>query len=161
MYVYIYFVFLGLHLAAYGGSQARGPIGTVAAGLGTISTASATYNTAHGKTLSITHWVRPGIEPVSSQILLRLISADPWRELRIYIFCLYSIRFLVSIPSIVEFKYFGNISPLLAIFFCCSLTLVIMFSNSFWKFFFFAKQKSFYFHVLKIIFYFTWILTRS
>ena len=33
MYVYIYFVFLGLHLAAYGGSQARGPIGTVAAGL--------------------------------------------------------------------------------------------------------------------------------
>ena len=31
---------------------------------------SAAYTTAHGKAGSLTHWVRPGIEPVSSQIWL-------------------------------------------------------------------------------------------
>ena len=36
---------------------------------------SATYTTAHGNTTSLTHWVRPGIEPVSSWILV-FISAE-------------------------------------------------------------------------------------
>ena len=37
--------------------------------------------TAHSNARSFTHWVRPGTEPVSSWILVRFISAEPWREL--------------------------------------------------------------------------------
>ena len=43
---------------AYGGSQARGLIGALAAGLGqspSNAAASATYTTAHGNTRSLTH----------------------------------------------------------------------------------------------------------
>ena len=36
---------------------------------------------AHGNTRSLTHWKRPGIEHASSWILVRFISAEPWREL--------------------------------------------------------------------------------
>ena len=51
----------------YGGSQARGRIGAAAAGQPQpqhqIQAPSATYTTAHGNTRSLTHKVRPGIEP--------------------------------------------------------------------------------------------------
>ena len=51
---------------SYGGSQARSPIGAVAAGLchshsNTGSELSVTYTTAHGNVGSLTHWARPGI----------------------------------------------------------------------------------------------------
>ena len=36
---------------------------------------------AHDHTGSLIHWVRPGIEPGSSQILVRLITTGPQREL--------------------------------------------------------------------------------
>ena len=49
-------------------------------------TVSATYTTAHGNTRSLTHLARPGIEPVSSWILVRLITAEPQRELPIIFF---------------------------------------------------------------------------
>ena len=42
---------------------------------------SSTYTIAHGNAGSLTHWVRPGIEPVSSWILVRFISAEPQWEL--------------------------------------------------------------------------------
>ena len=29
----------------------------------------------------LNHWARPGIEPVSSWIVVRFVSAEPWREL--------------------------------------------------------------------------------
>ena len=35
---------------------------------------SATYTTAHSNAGSLTHWARPGIEPVSSWILARFVS---------------------------------------------------------------------------------------
>ena len=35
---------------------------------------SATYTTAHGNTRSITHWARPGMEPVSSWILVGFVN---------------------------------------------------------------------------------------
>ena len=38
---------------------------------------SVTYTTAHSKARSLTHWVKPGIEPASSQTLVRFISAEP------------------------------------------------------------------------------------
>ena len=39
-----------------------------------------TYTTAHGNAGSLTHWVRPGIEPTSSWILVRFISSVPQQE---------------------------------------------------------------------------------
>ena len=42
---------------------------------------SATYATAHSNTGSLTHWVRPGIEPTSSWILAGFITTEPQQEL--------------------------------------------------------------------------------
>ena len=71
---------------AYGGSQARGQIGAVAAGLhhshsNARSEPSATYTTTHGNAISLTHWVRPGIKPASSWMLVRFIFTEPQWEL--------------------------------------------------------------------------------
>ena len=78
---------------AYGVSQARGPIGAAAAGLHyssqpqpqpqprRIRDTSATYTTAHGNAKSLTHRGRLGMEPVSSWIIVRFISAEPQWEL--------------------------------------------------------------------------------
>ena len=35
------------------------------------------YTTAHGNARSLTHWMRPGIEPASSWIPVRFVSAEP------------------------------------------------------------------------------------
>ena len=71
------FFFQGLTVA-YGGSQARGRIGAIAAGLQPqkhgIWAMSAAYTTAHGNTGSLTHWTRSEIEPASSWMLDRFIS---------------------------------------------------------------------------------------
>ena len=72
---------------AHGSSQARGRIGAVAASLHhSHSNAGSKLclrpaPTAHGNTGSLTHWVRPGIKPSSSCILVGFVSAEPWREL--------------------------------------------------------------------------------
>ena len=42
---------------------------------------SETYTTAHCNTGSLTHWSRPGIEPVASWFLVRFLFAAPWWEL--------------------------------------------------------------------------------
>ena len=55
----------------YGGSQAGGRIGAVAAGL----------HHSHSNVRSLTHRARPGIEPESSWIPVRFISTEPQREL--------------------------------------------------------------------------------
>ena len=39
-----------------------------------IWTTSATYTTAHGNSRSLTHWVRPGIEPMASWMLVRFVN---------------------------------------------------------------------------------------
>ena len=68
---------------AYGGSQARGLISAVAAGLchspqqRRIRAASVTYTTVHGNARSLTHGVRPGMEPAISWFLGGFISAAP------------------------------------------------------------------------------------
>ena len=69
---------------AYAGSQARGRIRAVAAGLihsNMRSEPCTPYTTAHGNARSLTHWKRPGIKPASSQMLVRFISAEPQWEL--------------------------------------------------------------------------------
>ena len=63
-----------------------------------IRATSATYNTAHGKTGSLTHWMRPGIEPGSSWILVRFISTEPRRELHKHIFL--NLKHLSSLSNI-------------------------------------------------------------
>ena len=57
--------------SAYGSSQARGPTVAAAAGL------------CHGcsNAGSLTQWVGPGIEPVSSWILVGFVTTEPQREL--------------------------------------------------------------------------------
>ena len=42
----------------------------------------AIYTTAHGNAGSLTHWVRPGMEPTTSWFLVRFASAVPWWELQ-------------------------------------------------------------------------------
>ena len=42
---------------------------------------SVTYPTAHGNTGSLTHWVRPGIEPATSWFPVGFVSAVPRQEL--------------------------------------------------------------------------------
>ena len=77
--------------AAYGGSQARGRIRPVAAGL--HHSHSNTGSELHlwptpqlTATRSLTHWARPGIKPASSCILVGFITAKPWWELPDQIF---------------------------------------------------------------------------
>ena len=94
VYLFIFFVFFFFFNLfrtaplAYGGSQAKGLTGPVAAGLChchskcQIWATSMTYTTAHGNTRSLTRWAKPGIEPTTSWFPVRFISAAPWRELQ-------------------------------------------------------------------------------
>ena len=76
---------------AYGSSQARGWITAIAADVchshsnaGSephLWATSVSHTTAHGNTGSYTHWASPGTESVSSWMLVRLVSAEPQREL--------------------------------------------------------------------------------
>ena len=69
---------------AYGNSQAKGRIRASAAGrhhsYSNAGAMSATYTTAHGNAGSLTHRIKPGIEPTSSWILVRLIIPEPLWE---------------------------------------------------------------------------------
>ena len=91
MYIHNSF-FLRATSVAYGSSQASGWIEAVVACHGPshsrarsephqIQAAYATYTTAHGNPGSLTHWERPGIEPTSSWLLVRFITAKPQQEL--------------------------------------------------------------------------------
>ena len=75
--------FLGPHLQQYRGSQARGLIGAVAAGLylRRIRALSVTYTADHSNAGSLTHPTGPGIEPATSWFPVGFVSAAPHREL--------------------------------------------------------------------------------
>ena len=85
---FLFFVFCLFRTTpvAYGGSQARGLIGAVAASQHHshsntgIRAMSVTYTTAHGNARSLTHWARPGIKPTNSCFLVGFVSAAPWWE---------------------------------------------------------------------------------
>ena len=66
-----------------------------------MQAASATY-TAHGNARSLTHWMRPGIEPEISWFLVRFVSAVPCCDLFIFLF---SISFLFVLLHF--FFFFG------------------------------------------------------
>ena len=72
--------------AAYGSSQARGQIRATAASLRhnhkNVGSEPHLWPTPHSITGSLTQWMRLGIEPVSSWILVRFISTEPQWELQ-------------------------------------------------------------------------------
>ena len=79
MFFVFVFCLLRATLVVYGGSQARDPTGAVAASLchshrQKIRAESSTHTTSHGNARSLTHWARPGIEPKSSWMLVRLVN---------------------------------------------------------------------------------------
>ena len=51
-----------------------------------LQAASAAYTTAHSSTRSLTHRVRPGIEPTSSWILVRFVTTRPQKDLQRFCF---------------------------------------------------------------------------
>ena len=65
--IFFCFCFLRATPVAYGGSQARGLIGAVAAGL----------HHSHSNARSLTHRVGPGIEPATSWFLVGFVSTAP------------------------------------------------------------------------------------
>ena len=80
LFFFCLFAFSRAAPLAYGGPQARGLIEAVAAGLHQshsnwgIWAASVTYTIARGNTGSLTHWVRPGIEPETSWFLFGFVN---------------------------------------------------------------------------------------
>ena len=91
--IIIYFLFFCLSTVtprAYGRSQARGQIWAVASGLlyshwNEGSELSLTYTTVQGNAGSLTHWVRPGIEPESSWVLVGFFTTEPQQELHLFL----------------------------------------------------------------------------
>ena len=87
--LWVFCLFFRAKSAAYGGFQTRDRIGATAAGLCHSHSNAATTSeprlwhdtTAHANAGSLIHWARPGIEPMSSWILVRFISAEPRWEL--------------------------------------------------------------------------------
>ena len=69
-------------LMAYGGSQTRGWIRAVAASLcHSHSNTGSEPHLAHGNARSLTHWVRPVIEPATLWLLVRFVSTAPQQEI--------------------------------------------------------------------------------
>ena len=79
----VLFLLFRATLVAFRSSQARGLIGAAAASLcHSQRNTSVTYTTGHGNAGSLTHWARPGIEPLSLWILVEFTTAEPQWELQ-------------------------------------------------------------------------------
>ena len=65
-----------------------------------IRATSATYTTAHGNARSLIHRARPGIEPTSSVMLLRFVSAEPERNSLTLLFFFWSFCLLFLGPHL-------------------------------------------------------------
>ena len=77
MWFFFFFVFFGLHSKHMLGVKLEPQQLQIQA-------VSVTYTTAQGNARSLTHQVRPGIEPVPSWILAKFAIAEPWWELLVY-----------------------------------------------------------------------------
>ena len=86
---------------AYGSSQVRGRIRAVAAGLHHshsnrgFQIVFVTYTAAQSNFGSLIHWVRPGIGPKSSWILVEVIATKPQQEFPIFFY--YWNEFITSV----------------------------------------------------------------
>ena len=81
-------LFLGAIAKAYGSSQARVPIGAIAASL----------HHSHSNSRSLTHRERPGIEPQTSWILVGFITTELQQELPAF----HLLDYLSSLASLPE-----------------------------------------------------------
>ena len=77
-----------------------------------IGAMSETYTRAHGNAGSLMNWVRPGIEPITSWLLVRVISITPkWERLNFFFNCdkrkIYSFFFLNLWPHLQHVKVPG------------------------------------------------------
>ena len=89
-FFFFFFVFLGLHLLhmevpSWGSNQSCSFWPQPQPQHRQIQAASVTYTTAHGNTVSLTHWGTPGIEPTSSGIRVRFVIPEQQRDLLILI----------------------------------------------------------------------------
>ena len=92
-------------LRAYGSSQARGQILATVASLhhshsnaGSELSLRPTPQQHKAPARSLTCWARPGIEPLSSWILVGLVTAEPQRELP-FTFVLLNISLILRVPG--------------------------------------------------------------
>ena len=125
-------------LMALGGSQATGWTGGVEVGPQPqqcqIWAMSATYTIGHGNAGSLTHWVRPAIEPAFSWILVGFISTAPQWELQVCYFQFLSL----------------NLSYSFLYYMCLLLSLMSYFISHFLDIFLYSHLVSFVgFHALK------------
>ena len=123
---------------AYGGSQARGPIGATAASLchshsnASLSSICNLHRNSYQWWI-LTHWARPRIEPVSTWIPVRFCSVEPQRDLHIFISFSFPFLFLSSFFS----SFCLCFPPSLLLFFPPSfLSSFLSFLPSFLPFFF-------------------------
>ena len=83
-FIFIFFLFFRATPTAYGSSQTRS-LRAIAAGLNhshsNLESQLYLCSTSHGNARSPAHLERPGIEPVSSRILVGFVSTAPQTEL--------------------------------------------------------------------------------
>ena len=99
-----------------------------------IWAASSTYTTAHGNARSLTHWLRPGIEPSTSSFLVGFISTEPRRELQVPLYFLSALTSLDVIQfhnsqsnqRVISYNLCSQPSPLpqLHTYLCNSLVIL-------------------------------------
>ena len=81
---------------------------------------SVTYTTAHSSTRSPTLLARPGIEPASSWIIVKLVTAEPHRELQHLFISFKKNYFLNFLPKIVYFFFWCLFVCLFVFCFVCT-----------------------------------------
>ena len=91
IYVFFLFFFFRAAHAVYGSTQARGRIGAPGASLHHSHSNTRSKTAAHGKARSLTHWVVPGIKPMSSWILVGFLTAEPQWEFQMWFYLILTI----------------------------------------------------------------------
>ena len=141
LFIYLFIYFLGLHLGVEQ-SCSCWPVSQPQQCW--IRAVSVTYTAAHSNAGSLTHWMRPGIKPVSSWTLVGFITTEPWWELPLCPFLnqivLCSVilkKYTLDINALFRYmicKYFFPFYRLLFHFidcFCCCFCFVFARQNLF------------------------------
>ena len=71
---------------------------------------SLTYTTAHGNARSLTHWVRPGIEPTSAWTWVRFVTAELQQEFLYINLNIYLLNWRASLPANGMNHTLGNLA---------------------------------------------------
>ena len=79
LFFFFFFCLFRAAPAACGSSQARGQIWAIATA---TAMQNLTQTTAHTNARSLIQWVKPGIEPASSWVLVRFVTSKPQQELQ-------------------------------------------------------------------------------